>query len=192
MDIVYYPHPALRYPSKPIRRVDRALLDIIRQMFDLMYQHEGVGLAANQVALPLQLFVVNAAGRAGEGQERVFINPVLSSPKGKGESEEGCLSIPSINAKVVRPDTIRVAAYDAQGNEIDEVVDGFLARIVQHENDHLQGVLFIDRLSESARSAIQTDLEEFEMEFHAHQQSGKIPNQEEILRQLHEIETKYC
>lgn len=192
MDIVHYPHPALRYSSKPLRRVDRALHDIIRQMFELMYRHEGVGLAANQVALPLQLFVVNAAGREGEGVERVFINPVISSPKGKDEAEEGCLSLPALNAKVVRPSSVRITAYDAQGNEIDEVVDGFMARIVQHENDHLQGVLFIDRVAESARAALLQELEEFELEFRAHQESGRIPSAQAIRDQLKDYEQKYC
>lgn len=192
MNVLHYPHPALRYSSKPVRRVDRELHEIIRQMFALMYQHEGVGLAANQVDLPLQLFVINTAGRPGEGEERVFINPVISSPKGIDEAEEGCLSLPSLNANVARPGSVRVRAFDASGREIDELIDGFLARVVQHENDHLQGVLFIDRIPEATRQQLRPDLEAFELEFQAAQQSGQIPSHDQILRRLREIEQQYC
>jgi len=192
LEVIHYPHPTLRYPAKPIRRVDQELQQTIRRMFELMYQHEGVGLAANQVDLPLQLFVINPAGKPGEGEERVFINPVVSSPKGKDQAEEGCLSIPSLNAEVMRPLSVRITAYDASGNEIDEVVDGFLARVIQHEYDHLQGVLFIDRIPETTLQQMQPELEEFEMEFRAHQESGKIPSNEQIIARLKQIEQQYC
>lgn len=192
MDVIHYPHPTLRYPAKPIRRVDQELQETIRRMFELMYAHEGVGLAANQVDLPLQLFVVNTAGKPGEGEERVFINPVISSPKGRDEAEEGCLSLPALNANVVRPNSIRISAYDAAGNEIDQVVEGFLARVLQHENDHLQGILFIDRIPDSTRQQLLPDLEAFELEFRAHQQSGKIPSHDQIIARLKQIEQQYC
>jgi peptide deformylase len=192
LDVIHYPHPTLRYSSKPIRRVDQNLQETIRRMFELMYQHEGVGLAANQVDLPLQLFVVNTAGKPGEGEERVFINPVLSSPKGKDEAEEGCLSLPTLNASVVRPSSVRITAFDASGQEIDQIVDEFLARVLQHENDHLQGVLFIDRIAETTLQQLQPDLEEFELEFRAHQLSGRIPSNEQIIARLKRIEQQYC
>ncbi len=192
MEVIHYPHPTLRYPSKPIRRVDRDLQATIQHMFELMYEHEGVGLAANQVDLPLQLFVVNTTGKRGEGEELVFINPVISSPKGRGEAEEGCLSLPTLNANVVRPNSVRVAAYDASGNEINLIAEGFLARVLQHENDHLQGVLFIDRIPESTLQLMLPELEEFELEFRAYQQSGKIPSDAEILNRLKKIEDQYC
>ncbi len=192
MQVIHYPHPTLRYPSKPIRRVDRELQATIQRMFELMYEHEGVGLAANQVDLPLQLFVVNTTGKQGEGQELVFINPVISSPKGRDEAEEGCLSLPTINANVVRPSSVQVTAYDADGNEIDMIADGFLARVLQHENDHLQGILFIDRIPESTQQLMLPELDEFEIEFRAHQQSGKIPSDAEILKRLKKIEEQYC
>jgi peptide deformylase len=192
LEVLHYPHPTLRYPAKPLRRVDHELQQIMRRMFELMYEHEGVGLAANQVDLPLQLFVVNTTGKLGEGEERVFINPVISSPKGKDEADEGCLSLPTLNAGVTRPHSVRITAYDASGKEIDQVVEGFLARVVQHEYDHLQGVLFIDRIPETTLQQMQPELEEFELEFRAHQHSGKIPSNDQIIARLKSIEQKYC
>ena len=121
---------------------------MIAEMFELMYKHKGVGLAANQVALPYRLFVMNPEGDPTKPElERVFINPVLTKPKGQAEAEEGCLSIPSLYADVVRPERIIVSAYDLEGNEIEEELSGFPARIVQHETDHLDGVLYVDRLA---------------------------------------------
>ena len=81
LKIVQYPHPTLRYKSKPVIRVDRQLKLLVREMFDLMYAARGIGLAANQVDLPLQLFIINTSGDPDQGEELVFVNPVLSSPK---------------------------------------------------------------------------------------------------------------
>ena len=165
---------------------------MVREMFELMYDTRGIGLAANQVDLPLQLFVVNASGEPGNGEELVFINPVIDQPKGSEVSEEGCLSIPGVHADVNRPAQIHISAYDLEGNEIDMVADGLLARVIQHEYDHLQGVLFIDRISESAQKQIAEELDAFELEFNGHQASQKIPDQAAILKRLVEVENRYC
>ena len=90
MEIVQYPHPTLRHKSKPINRVDRELKEIVSEMFKLMYEAKGIGLAANQVDLPIQLFIINLKSDPNEGEELVFINPVVTSPKGSDEAEEGC------------------------------------------------------------------------------------------------------
>jgi len=161
-------------------------------MFVLMYQARGIGLAANQVDLPLQLFVINLTGDAEEGEERVFINPVISKPGGQAEAEEGCLSIPEVNGTVLRPEKIHVSAFDLAGNEIDETVDGLLARAIQHEYDHLHGVLFIDRLSESVKKNIDGELYEFENHHQALVKSGEIPDVEANNQRLAEIEAKFC
>ena len=192
MKIVQYPHPTLRYESKPVTRVDRELREIVRTMFDLMYQAKGIGLAANQVDLPLQLFVINTKGDPNEGEELVFINPVISSPKGTHEAEEGCLSIVGVNAIVARPERIHISAYDLQGNEINKTVDGLLAKAIQHETDHLHGVLFIDRVSESSKKQVELELEEFEIDFKSRRDTGEIPNDEAIEKRLKEIEDRYC
>src|SRR5688500_15974234 len=118
MQIITYPHPTLRHVSKPIRRVDAELRQLVREMFGLMYAAKGIGLAANQVDLPVRLFIVNLSGKEGEGEEQVFINPVVSSPKGSDEAEEGCLSLPGLYGQVIRPKTVRVNAYNLSGQEI--------------------------------------------------------------------------
>lgn len=192
MQIVNYPHPTLRYVSRPVKRVDRELRDIVAKMFELMYEANGIGLAANQVDLSLQLFVLNLSGRSGSGEELVFINPVLSRPKGSDVAEEGCLSLPGIVADVQRPAQIDVTAFDLSGNEIHLQADGLLARAIQHEFDHLQGVLFIDRVSESEQRLIAEDLSEFELEFAALRTSGAIPDDATIAERRKSIEEKYC
>ena len=192
MEIVQYPHPTLRYKSKPITRVDQELRETVRTMFDLMYEAKGIGLAANQVDLPLQLFIVNTKSDPEEGEELVFINPVITSPKGSHEAEEGCLSIVGVNATVARPEQIHISAYDLQGKEINQTVNGLLAKAIQHETDHLEGVLFIDRISESSKKQVDFELEDFEIDFKSRRDTGEIPDDETILKRLCEIEAKYC
>jgi peptide deformylase len=192
LKIVQYPHPALRYKSKPINRIDRELKTLVREMFDLMYAASGIGLAANQVDLPIQLFVINLSGAADEGEELVFVNPVLSSPKGSHEAEEGCLSIVGVNAQVARPETIHISAYDLSGREINQTVNGLLAKAIQHEADHLEGILFIDRISESSKRQIDGELEEFEIDFDNQRSTGEIPDDAAIFKRLADIESKYC
>lgn len=192
MQIVTYPHPTLRHVSKPVQRIDASLRRRVAQMFDTMYQAQGVGLAANQVDLPLRLFVTNPTGKPDEGEPLVFINPVLSQPKGKSEEEEGCLSIPGVHALIVRPERVRVQAFDLSGEEVDCKVDGLLARIIQHEVDHLDGILFIDRLSETGQVAVQPGLEELELEYRNRLRLGQVPAEEDIRRRLAEVEAQYC
>lgn len=192
LKIVPYPHPTLRYKSKAVKRVDRELRGIVREMFESMYEARGIGLAANQVDLPLRLFVVNVAAEATSGEELVLINPVIASPKGTDEKEEGCLSIPGVHGFVARPEQIRVQAYDLSGNEIDMTVDGLLARAIQHEFDHIEGVLFIDRLSDSAKRLIEPELEEFQLEYQSMRETEKVAAKEKIMERLAEIEARYC
>lgn len=192
LSIVHYPHPTLRVRSKPIRRVDQELRNIAAQMLNLMYEFNGVGLAANQVDLPLRLFVVNPAGERGEGEELVLLNPELQMPKGSESSQEGCLSMPELFGQVKRPKSIRLSAFDLQGNPIERVVDGFLARVLQHENDHLDGVLFFDRMSEEAKRELDEQLEEMEVDFRAKQKSGAIPHDQELAARLDKWYEKYA
>lgn len=192
MEVILFPHPTLRYKSKPIRRVDKALNDIVREMFRLMYEHRGVGLAANQVNLPFRLFVANEMGNPDEGEELVFINPVISRGKGIDESEEGCLSIPGVNRLVKRNKSIHVNAYSLDGKEINQTVEGFLAKIIQHETDHLDGVLFIDRLGDGVLRSVETELSNLELDFRSKQRVGGLPSDEDLIRSLGEWEEKYC
>ncbi|MEE2641369.1 MAG: peptide deformylase [Planctomycetota bacterium] len=192
MEIVHYPHPTLRYKSKPIKRVNRELKLIVDQMFDLMYQAAGVGLAANQVNLGIRLFVMNEAGQRGDGEEHVFINPVLSKPKGSEEKQEGCLSLPELYGNVIRPREILCQGYNLRGETFNEVVDGLFGRIIQHESDHLDGVLFIDRMKESTREQIEGEIDEFEIDFDAKQKSGEIPDETVIRNHLADVESRFC
>jgi peptide deformylase len=146
----------------------------------------------NQVNLPIRLFIANPSGDREEGPELVFINPVIKRATGSAEAEEGCLSLPGINAHVKRNKTLYINAYDLTGNEINAEVDGFLGRIVQHEIDHLDGVLFIDRLSEEIRRPIADQISAFEKTFDSNQRSGTIPNNEQLKAELLEWEKKYC
>jgi peptide deformylase len=165
------------------------LRHFVAEMFDLMYEHEGVGLAANQVDLPYRLFVANPEGkREAKETEYVFINPVLSGGRGQAEDEEGCLSIPGLYAPVTRNETIRIQAFDLGGNEIDTQVNGLVARIVQHETDHLDGKLFIDRLSPTQLAAIRDKLEEFELVFQSRQETGELAEAEQLAARLRELE----
>ena len=172
--------------------MDRQLKKLVEDMFAIMYEHRGVGLAANQVDWPVQLFVVNLEADPDKGEELVFINPVIQSPKGNEEAEEGCLSLPGLYGSVVRPAQVRVTAYDLSGTAIDRTVDGWLARVIQHEFDHLQGVLFPDRMTEAARRASEADLEGFELEFKNLREQGKIPSDQVIAKRLEELEDHYC
>lgn len=162
---------------------------MVAQMFELMYEHEGVGLAANQVDLPYRLFVANPSGdRENKEAEHVFINPVLKGGKGQVEGEEGCLSIPEVLGPVVRKEKITVEAYNLKGEQFIGEVDGLFARIVQHETDHLDGKLFIDRLSEAQTADIRDELEEFEIDFQSKRDCGEMPSDEAIAERIAELE----
>jgi peptide deformylase len=189
LHIIQYPHPTLRHRSKPLRRVDPELRRIVAEMFDLMYEHEGVGLAANQVDLPYRLFIANPEGNADATEtEAVFINPVLSGGRGLEEDEEGCLSIPGIRAPVTRNATIKIEAYDLDGNEITGELEGLMARIAQHETDHLDGTLFIDRLGPAHAAAFRDQLEEFELAFRSKLETRELPDAEQMANRLRELE----
>ncbi len=193
MQIIQYPHPTLRHVSKPLQRFDAPLRRIVDEMFELMYAAKGVGLAANQVDLPLRFFLVNLeADPAASDQQRVFINPVISRPKGQKVGEEGCLSLPGLYGDVSRNERITIHAYDLSGNEIREEVDGMLARVIQHETDHLDGVLFIDRLAPSAVPAAREAIDDFEAIHAGRSQRGELPSDEELAKRRAEWESKYC
>jgi peptide deformylase len=192
LQIITYPHPTLRHVSKPIKRVDAELRRIIAEMFDLMYQNKGIGLAANQVDLPLRLFVINLAGERGQGEEQVFINPVISRPKGSDEAEEGCLSIPEVYGPVIRPKQVRAFYYTLSGKEVERDLTEMEARCVQHELDHLNGVLFPDRMTDSAKMNIRDELTEFEVEFQSKRTTGELPSDAEIAARIKEWEERYA
>lgn len=191
MQIVHYPHPALRWKSKPIVAIDAALRNVVDEMFQLMYSTKGIGLAANQVALPYRLFVVNVTGESDEkDQEFVFINPEIVRKKGSEEGEEGCLSIPDLYLPVRRAEQIIVRAFDLTGEEFEMKLDELPARVIQHEYDHLDGVLFTDRVSDEAKQEAAPVLADFEARFRKAQAANEIPPDTELKRWLEELEPR--
>jgi peptide deformylase len=193
LKIITYPHPTLRRVSKPLRRVDADLRKKIREMFELMYAAKGIGLAANQVDLPLRFFIVNLEAKPDAGEEMVFINPVVSMPRGGSEeAEEGCLSLPGLYGQVARPKQVRINAYSLDGQEIKTDITGLMARCVQHELDHLDGVLFPDRMNPAAKADIVEGLDEFEAEFRSRRDTGGIPTDEDLAKLWADWESKYA
>ena len=185
MKIVQYPHPALRYDAVPLTALDEKVRRYAAEMLGLMYEAKGLGLAATQVALPYQLFVANFAGDPQQKEhERVYINPVILERKGSVEGEEGCLSFPGLFQKVRRAKTVRVQAYNLNGELVEEQASDLAARVLQHEIDHLHGILYIDKMGTIARLASRSALKEFERDFQKARERGEIPSDAEIAKAL--------
>jgi peptide deformylase len=191
LSIIHFPHPTLRHRSRPIVRVDKRLKDMAAEMLELMYDNEGVGLAANQVDLPIRMFVANETGIRDEGEELILINPEISRPKGNESAQEGCLSVPGVYGQVKRPKIVRLHAYDLQGNEIDRELDGFLAKVVQHEIDHLDGVMFFDRMTEESVRDLESQLEDFRTDFDSKRTTGSIADDATLAQRRREWEIAY-
>jgi peptide deformylase len=188
MQIVQYSHPALRWKSSDVTRIDDTLRATIQEMFRLMYAAKGIGLAANQVGLPLRFFIVNLSGDAENTEEElVFINPDIKNRRGQEEGEEGCLSLPGLYADVKRAAEIVVEAFDLDGQPFQATLDELAARVVQHESDHLDGVLFIDRIDEFTLAELQPRLDDFTAALSAQRESGEIEPDDVLLSELKRI-----
>lgn len=159
--IVHYPDPVLRARAKELTAVTPEVQAVARRMLELMHEAPGVGLAAPQVGLSWRLFVANATGKPEDDQ--VFINPVLVDPSREcHDYEEGCLSLPEIRGDIRRPTTISIEAIDLAGQRFKLTSSELPARIWQHEMDHLDGVLIIDRMNPLDRMANRRALKELE------------------------------
>jgi len=153
--LIILPDPLLRQVSAPIERVDAELEQFIDDMLETMYEAPGIGLAAIQVGVPRRLLVIDLAKEGEEPAPLVFINPeILTSSDERSVYEEGCLSIPDYYAEVERPASITVKSIDRDGKETVTEADGLLATCLQHEIDHLNGVLFIDHISRLKREMV--------------------------------------
>ena len=161
--IVHYPDPRLRKICAPVAEFDADLAAFVERMKELMSKGKGVGLAAPQVGINTRLIVVNPTGQPDD--TRVFVNPVIHEPHGSVEAEEGCLSLPGVNVQVRRAQTCHLTAQDAQGRPLELELDGLLARICQHETDHLNGVLIIDRMGPTDRIATRKTLRALEDQY---------------------------
>ena len=189
MEIMTYGHPCLRRKSKALREITPELKATVRKMFELMYSAHGVGLAANQVGLPYRFFVINpTAERDQSDEEMVFINPEIVRRRGSVKAEEGCLSLPELYGEVPRADEILVEAFDVDGQGFEVSCSDLIARVIQHENDHLDGVLFIDRMEETDRAELKPSLDDFERQFRQQQTDGKYPSNTDIEQRLAELE----
>jgi peptide deformylase len=160
LPIVEVPDPRLRQISKPVEKVTAETRALIKDMFETMYDAPGIGLAAIQVGVPIRVLVMDLHEPEEEGGEpvndpRVFINPeILTHSEEDVPYLEGCLSVPDQYAEVERPDHIRARWLDENGKQHEEQLDGLLAVCLQHEMDHLEGVLFIDHLSRLKREMV--------------------------------------
>jgi peptide deformylase len=185
MQIVHYPHPSLRWKSSEVTRVDAKLRAVVKEMFTRMYAAQGIGLAANQVALPLRLFVMNPTGDPAQPDaELVFINPEIITRKGSNLAEEGCLSLPDLYAEVRRAEEITIEAFDLKGQGFEVTLDELPARVAQHEYDHIEGVLFVDRVSPAVEREIAPKLSDFNLHYRRRQESGEIASDEELRAEL--------
>ena len=185
MEIVKYGHPCLRRKSTPLTEISPELKATVRRMFALMYEARGIGLAANQVGLPFRFFIVNATADPEQpDEELVFINPEIIRKKGSVDGEEGCLSLPELYGPVPRAEEIIVEAFDLDGQGFEMECDDLMARVVQHENDHLDGVLFIDRMDDEELAHVQAQLDDFEKDYRRRQNEGKVPGDDEIVARL--------
>jgi len=146
LPILSYPDPRLRTIATPVKEVDAEIKTLISDMIETMYAADGIGLAASQVDRHIQLIVMDLS--ENRDTPMVFINPkVTPLVEEKQPYEEGCLSVPDVYDKVERPSKVRIEALDADGEAIDEIAEGLLAVCIQHEMDHLNGVIFVDYLS---------------------------------------------
>lgn len=162
--LFYYGNPVLRQKAKPVTEVNNEIKKLIQDMEDTMNSFSAIGISAPQVGKQLAICLTrhpieDEFGRYARAETRVFINPKLTNPSVETwMHDEGCLSIPKIYADVERPVRITVTALDRDGKEFTEELVGWAARVLMHENDHLNGVLFIDRISQKQRHQIEADL----------------------------------
>ncbi len=149
--ILKYPDPLLARKADPVTVFDKELKKLADDMFESMYAAEGIGLAAPQIGLSKRLFIVDTSLGKNRDERLVLINPEIVDREGKQVEEEGCLSLPDIRDKVSRSFRVRMRAQDVDGKWFEIEGDELLARAFQHENDHLDGILFIDRISRLKR-----------------------------------------
>jgi peptide deformylase len=179
LQVVKYGTPVLRKKGALIEEITPTIKNLIADMFETMYAHKGVGLAAQQVGLALQLTVIDVRGvtdrpsslelKGKPAEVQDFMPLVLINPEIKPVGEpipgpEGCLSFPEIFAQITRPDVVDVRAMNQEGKLIEFRCGGLLARAVQHEADHLQGILFIDRMGKDAKEDLRPELEQLQAE----------------------------
>ena len=151
LHICTYPEEILRQPAEPVTDIDEEVVRLVDHMAETMYSAPGIGLAATQVGVAKQVLVADIAARKPESELIVLINPEIVAAEGEVLFEEGCLSVPDYQAEVKRHEKITVRGLNLKGEEVEIEAEGLLAIVLQHEIDHLNGKLFIDRLSKLKR-----------------------------------------
>lgn len=179
LPVVKYGNPVLRQRGAPIAKLDDALRRLVADMFDTMYSAKGIGLAAQQVGQAVQLAVLDLRGIKDRPSQLwlgghpadvdafmplVLINPVIRPVGEAQEGPEGCLSFPEIYGEIVRPSEVEVTALNERGESFEFRAGGLLSRAIQHEVDHINGLLFIDRMSASVRNEVRDDVDRLQAE----------------------------
>jgi len=155
LEVLHYPDPRLRNKARPVERVDDTVRRLVDDMFDTMYEAEGIGLAAPQVGISQRVMIVDVPDEDGVHQVHALVNPVIvESGSETDKATEGCLSIPGIEEDVTRPVRVVVEGLSPAAESLRIEAEGLLARALQHEIDHLDGILFIDRLSPLKRGIL--------------------------------------
>jgi len=161
IEVVHYGDPILRKKCSPVTALEK-IEELISDMFDTMYEENGLGLAANQVGVDLNLFIIDISSVEDDEKAHVFINGEIIGSSGESWFEEGCLSIPDVRLNIKRPDTIQFKFQDVSRKEHLEEFDGLMARAIQHEVDHLNGVFIVDRVSQTTKMSVDKSLKDIE------------------------------
>ena len=168
MELVYYPDPRLREVSKKILQIDEAIREAVPEMFDIMYRSRGIGLAGPQAGLNRRVVVANLSGdREEKGLEQVFINPEIVERRGEKREEEGCLSLPGMAPLITRAEAVRVRYKTLEGEVVERDAEGLEAKLFQHEIDHLDGILLVDKMTAADKRQWAPLLRELEEEYEA-------------------------
>lgn len=173
LPLSYYGDPVLRKKCQPVDEITDEIKKLIEDMVDTMEANNGIGLAAPQVGKDHRIFVtlvpmVDETGEYGPGQLRVFVNPeILEYSEEKTQITEGCLSIPTVHGEVIRPYRVKVKALDVDGQEFVGEYEGLEAHCVLHENDHINGVLFVDRIRGKERKALESQLRKVKDQYYS-------------------------
>ena len=169
MEIRHYPDAVLKKRTRPIEEVTAEVVDRAHEMLEMMYENEGVGLAANQVGWSRRIVTLDT--ELSHAGERIFLNPRIVRAEGHAEDEEGCLSLPGLHLVVPRAARIAVVAFTLEGKRVEIEADGLLCRAWQHEMDHLDGLLIVDKVTPTARLAVRRQLKQLENEAAAAERS---------------------
>lgn len=154
LDIVYYGDPKLEEVSEPVREVTPEIRKLVKDMFETMYYTNGVGLSAPQIGVNKRILVIDTSGGTDRTKQVTLINPVVIDQNGEQKGQEGCLSFPGLFADVVRANNVKVRGLDLEGKQVEMDGSELLARALLHEIDHLDGILFIQRMKKADREQI--------------------------------------